>query len=55
MEKTQMTKLVNTDTIGKHLLIDDYAIGSIPKAMQTKIGAYLANIMIKNLKFKCGN
>lgn len=23
--------------------------------MQMKIGAYLANIMVKNLKFRCGN
>ena len=55
MEKTQMNKLVSSDSISKHLLIDDYSIGSVPKAMQIKIGAYLANIMTKNLKFKCGN
>ena len=55
MEKTQMSKLVGSDSVSKHLLIDDYSIGSVPRAMQIKIGAYLANIMTKNLKFKCGN
>ena len=27
----------------------------MPKAMQIKIGAYLSNLMCKNLKFKMGN
>jgi len=36
-------------------MVDDHAIGTVPKAMQIKIGAYLSNLMIKNLKFKCGN
>jgi hypothetical protein len=55
MDKTQLNKLVSEDSIGKHLLIDDYAIGQIPKAMQIKIGAYLTNIMILNLKYRCGD
>ena len=39
----------------KHLLMDDSTIGAIPKSMQIKIGAYLSNLMCKNLKFKMGN
>lgn len=54
MDKTQVNKLVSEDFIGKHLLIDDYAIGQIPKAMQIKIGAYLSNLMVMNLKYRVG-
>ena len=41
--------------VQKHLLVDDYNIGTVPKNMQIKIGAYLTNLMCKNLKFRCGN
>jgi len=41
--------------VEKHLLVDDYAIGTVPKNMQIKIGAYLTNLMCKNLRFRCGN
>lgn len=41
--------------VEKHLLVDDYAIGTVPKNMQIKIGAYMTNLMCKNLRFKCGN
>ena len=41
--------------VQKQLLIDDHSIGSIPQEMQVRLGAYLTNLMIKNLKFKCGN
>ena len=34
-----------------HLLVDDTAIGSVPKQMQIKIGAYMTNLMTKTLKF----
>jgi hypothetical protein len=39
----------------KHLFVDDYTIGTVPKNLQVKIGAYLTNIMCKNLKFRCGS
>jgi len=39
----------------KHLFVDDYAIGTIPKQMQIRLGAYMTNLMCKNLKFRCGN
>ena len=45
---------MNSD-ISKHLLIDDHEIGTIPKNMQIKVGAFLTNLMCKNLKFKLNN
>jgi hypothetical protein len=45
---------LNSD-ISKHLLIDDHEIGTIPKNMQIKVGAFLTNLMCKNLKFKLNN
>ena len=43
------------ESMSKHLLMDDGTIGAMPKAMQVKVGAYLSNLMCKNLKFKMGN
>ena len=37
------------------LVTDDTAIGTVPRSMQIKIGAYLGNLMCKNLKFRYGN
>ena len=34
--------------------MDDHSIGTVPRAMQIKLGAYLTNLMCKNLKFRCG-
>ena len=43
-----------TDKIEKHLLIEDANLAVIPKDVQLKIGAFLTNIMCKNLKFSTG-
>lgn len=43
-----------TDKIEKHLLVEDSQIGVIPKHTQLKIGAFLTNIMCKNLKYSVG-
>jgi DNA-directed RNA polymerase len=48
------------DTLGpqpmeKHLLIDDQSINALSKQMKVKVGAFLTNLMCKNLKFKVGN
>ena len=40
--------------VEKNILINDMKIGSVSKAMQIKIGAYLSNIMCRALKFRCG-
>ena len=42
-------------TIEQHLLIDDHSIGTMDRNMQLKVGAFLANLMCKNLKYKIGN
>jgi len=36
-------------------LIEDHSIGAIPKHMQIKVGAFLTNLMCKNLQFKMKN
>jgi DNA-directed RNA polymerase len=38
----------------KHLLIDDVNITAMSKQMKVKIGAFLTNLMCKNLKFSIG-
>jgi len=43
------------EPLESHLLMDDLTIGAMPKAMQIKVGAFLSNLMCKNLKFKMGN
>ena len=43
-----------TDKIEKHLMIEDSQLGSIPKPVQLKIGAFLTNIMCKNLTYTIG-
>ena len=40
--------------VEQHLLIDDQDIGALPKSMQLKVGAFLTNLMCKNLKFRVG-
>ena len=56
--KSHMTSVIKrggiTDKIEKHLLVDDNDVGSIPKHTQLKIGAFLTNIMCKNLKYSIG-
>lgn len=39
----------------KHLLIDDQNITAMSKQMKVKVGAFLTNLMCKNLKFKVGS
>jgi hypothetical protein len=39
----------------KHLLIDDINITAMNKQMKVKVGAFLTNLMCKNLKFKIGS
>lgn len=43
-----------TDKIEKHLMIEDSQLGSIPRHIQLKIGAFLTNIMCKNLTYTIG-
>ena len=43
-----------TDKIEKHLMMEDEEVGSIPRNVQLKIGAFLTNIMCKNLKYSIG-
>ena len=42
-------------SIQKHLLVDDFKIGSIDKELRVKIGGFLTNLMVKNLKFFVGS
>ena len=35
--------------------MDDNSIAAMPFSMQVRVGAYLSNLMCKNLKFKMGN
>jgi DNA-directed RNA polymerase len=42
-------------TMEQHLLIDDHSIGTMDRNMQLKVGAFLTNLMCKNLKYKIGN
>jgi len=53
-EREEETADYQKGQIEKALLVDDHAIGSVPAAMRIKIGAYLANLMCKNLRFQCG-
>ena len=41
--------------IEKHLIIEDQHFSSMSKTMQVKVGAFLSNLMIKNLKFRVGS
>lgn len=34
--------------------MEDNSIGALPKDVQLKIGAFLTNLMCKNLKYKIG-
>ena len=36
-------------------MIDDHSIGTMDRHMQFKVGAFLTNLMCKNLKYKIGN
>jgi len=44
-----------SDPVEQHLLIDDHSIGAMNKNMQIKVGAFLTNLMCKNLKYKVGS
>ena len=39
----------------KHLIIEEEMFSSMSKTMKVKVGAYLTNLMCKNLKFKIGS
>lgn len=41
-------------SIARHLMRDDYSVNSVPKDVQLKMGAFLTNLMCKNLKYKIG-
>jgi DNA-directed RNA polymerase len=56
----QKDKKKKNDTLGpsgieQHLLIDDQNITAMSRAMKVKVGAFLTNLMCKNLKFKVGH
>ena len=40
--------------ITKHHLMEDNHLGALPRDAQLKIGAFLTNLMCKNLKYKIG-
>ena len=37
------------------MIMEDQQIGALPKDVQLKIGAFLTNMMCKNLKYKIGS
>jgi hypothetical protein len=41
----------NDEDIERHLIIDDHEIGTMSRNMQLKVGAFLTNLMCKNLKY----
>jgi len=41
--------------VEQHLLIDDHQIGTMDRGMQLKVGAFLTNLLCKNLKYKIGD
>lgn len=58
--KTRLTKVKTSkkqtdDSIERHLIIDDHEIGTMNRNMQLKVGAFLTNLMCKNLKYQIGN
>jgi len=58
--KTRLTKVKSSrkqtdDSIERHLIIDDHEIGTMNRNMQLKVGAFLTNLMCKNLKYQIGN
>ena len=53
--KNQDNEREYEDKIEQALLADDHQIGAIPKRMQIRLGSYLTNLMIKNLKFNLGS
>lgn len=57
-KRTDSNKRKNADTstvsMEKHLLIDDAHIGAMTRKMKVKVGAFLTNLMCKNLKYKVG-
>jgi len=40
--------------IQQHLYLDDHMMGTMPRDVQLKVGAFLTNLMCKNLKYKIG-
>jgi len=40
--------------IQQHLYLDDQMMGTMPRDVQLKVGAFLTNLMCKNLKYKIG-
>ena len=40
--------------IQQHLYLDDSMMGTMPRDVQLKVGAFLTNLMCKNLKYKIG-
>jgi hypothetical protein len=43
------------NSLEKHLLIDSVNITAMSKQMKVKVGAFLTNLMCKNLKFSIGS
>lgn len=52
--KKSKTSDIKQVSLEKHLLIDDSSIGAMSRKMKVKIGAFLTNLMCKNLKYKVG-
>ncbi len=40
--------------IQQHLYLDDNIMGTMPRDVKLKVGAFLTNLMCKNLKYKIG-
>ena len=40
--------------IQQHLYLDDNLMGTMPRDVKLKVGAFLTNLMCKNLKYKIG-
>lgn len=49
--QSKSSKKQTDETIERHLIIDDNEIGTMTRNMQIKVGAYLTNLMCKNLKY----
>lgn len=55
LTKVKSSKKQNDESIERHLIIDDHEIGTMNRNMQLKVGAFLTNLMCKNLKYQIGN
>ena len=53
--KKRKTSEIKQVSVEKHLLIDDSNFGAMSRKMKVKVGAFLTNLMCKNLKYKVGD